>query len=337
MRSRYSKQELFRPIGRKGQERIRKARILVIGAGALGSFSLELLTRAGAGFIRVIDRDIVELDNIQRQALYCEQDARDRTPKVFAAQARLRGVNSDVLIDPIFDDLTASNAETLVKDVDLVLDCTDNFEARFLINDACVKLAKPWLYAACLGSYGMQMTFLPGGVCFRCLMEDVPEPGSAGTCDTAGVIGSIVGIISSFQVSEGLKLICSDTAGLNRRLLVIDCWRNDIKYIEVTKARRCPACVMRRFEFLGMAKTSMAVKLCGRDSVYITPARRRTVRLDALRDKLSRVGEASLTGYALIFREGDIELNCFADGRAIIKGTEDVKRARAVYSKYIGS
>src|SRR5438876_7302657 len=269
--SRYSKQELFRPIGREGQERLAKSRATIVGLGALGSVLANHLARAGVGFLRLVDRDFVELDNLQRQVLYDEEDVRANLPKAAAAAEKLRRVNSEVKLDPRISDVNFANAEELARDVDLLLDGTDNFETRFVLNDACVKLGKPWVYGGCVGSYGMAMAVLPGeGPCFACLVGGLPAPGSSPTCDTAGVLNTAVAVVASLQANEALKILLGKREALAGGLQTLDLWSNAFQLIKVPRSATCPTCVERKFPHLE-SNPSAATSLCGRNAVQITP------------------------------------------------------------------
>src|SRR6185503_9462597 len=249
--SRYAKQVLFGPVGKEGQERLGRSRATVIGLGALGSTLANHLVRAGVGFVRMVDRDFVELDNLQRQVLYDEDDVKANLPKAAAAAAKLARINSEVTLDPRVCDVNYANAEDLVRDVDVVVDGTDNFETRFLLNDACVKHARPWVYGGCVGSYGMIMAVLPGeGPCFACLVGDLPAPGTSATCDTAGVLNTAVSIVASFQANEALKILAGRREALAGGLQTLDVWQNTSQLIRVPRSPACPVCVKRGFRHL---------------------------------------------------------------------------------------
>src|SRR6185436_5667789 len=263
---RYSRQTRFAPIGPEGQARISAARIALIGAGALGSVSAELLVRAGAGFVRIIDRDFVELSNLQRQSLYDEDDVRQNLPKAVAAESKLRRINSTVQIEAVVDDVNPSTVEDYIKDVDLVLDALDNFETRFVINDACAKHARPWIYSSAVGSYGLVMPIVPAkSPCLRCMIGSLPAPGSSPTCDTDGVIGPITHIIASIQVAEALKWITGSGETKNLALITYDVWTQRFhRSVPGTDLMNsCPVCSEGRLDYLN-GSPLRTVTLCGR-------------------------------------------------------------------------
>ena len=341
MQERYSRQILFEGIGEDGQARLAESRVAVIGCGALGAIQIESLARAGGGFLRLIDRDFVDESNLQRQIMFEEQDARDRLPKAIACQRRVERINSDVKVEAIVGDVNFSNIEEYVADVDLVMDGTDNFETRFLINDACVKLEKPWIYGAAVGSYGLTMTVIPKQTpCLRCLLEVLPPPGSSPTCDTAGVILPIVSIVASIQVSEALKLLAGRRDQLRGTLLQVDVWQGTFQQIKLDGLREksdCPTCRHGRFEYLNAEQRQIAVSLCGRNAVHIAHTEEFQVDLASLAELLKPLGEVTLKPYTLSFKVGDQELNLFQDGHCIIKGTTDINLARGLYAKFVGA
>lgn len=335
--NRYAKQVLFAPLGKEGQDRLARSRVLIVGLGALGSTLANHLARAGVGYLRLCDRDFVELDNLQRQVLYDEEDVRANLPKAAAAAARLQRINSEVDLDPRVCDVNYSNAEDLVRDVDLALDGTDNFETRFLLNDACVKLGKPWVYGGCVGSYGMVMTVLPGeGPCFACLIGDLPAPGSSPTCDTAGVLGMAVGVVASVQACEALKILAGRRESLAAGLQTFDLWHNSPQLLKVSRNPECPVCVRRSFRHLE-STASAATSLCGRNAVQISPPPGSTIDLAETERKLSPLGKVRRNAYLLKFSADGCELTLFPDARAIIQGTDDLARARSLYARYVGA
>jgi adenylyltransferase/sulfurtransferase len=334
--SRYSKQILFRPLGAEGQERLSRARATVVGLGALGSTIANHLARAGVGFLRLVDRDFVELDNLQRQVLYDEEDARSSLPKAQAARAKLARVNSEIRLDPVVADVNHTNAEALAGDVDLVLDGTDNFETRFILNDASVKLGRPWIYGGVVGTYGMAMTVLPGkGPCFTCLLGGLPPPGSSPTCDTAGVLGTAVGVVASIEANEALKLLSGHPEALAEGLQTIDLWTNVFQRVKVPRSEACPTCVGRSFPHLE-ASSTQATGLCGRNAVQISPPPGQTLDLGEAERRLSPLGRVRRNPYLLKFAIEGVELTLFPDARAIVQGTEDLARARSLYARYVG-
>lgn len=339
MNNRYSRQILFGGIGKEGQEKLLNSRVLLVGCGALGASHAEMLARAGVGFLRIVDRDFVEFSNLQRQTLYSESDAKERLPKAIAAKNRLSQINSEIEIEAVVADVNNSNIESLVEDVDLVLDGTDNFQVRYLVNDACVKLGKTWIYGAAVSSYGTTMTIIPNETpCLRCIFEEMPSAGSSPTCDTAGVIQPIIATISAIQVSESLKILVGKTDKLHKSLMQYDVWENDWRKIKLGKPNEdCKTCGQQNFECLEASNQDFFTSLCGRDAVQIQPPNSTEIDLPKLADKLKNLGEIKLNEYLLRLKVEDYELTVFKDARAIIKGTDDVTVARSVYAKYVGS
>ena len=335
--SRYAKQVLFKGIGKEGQERLANSRATIIGLGALGSTLANHLVRAGVGFVRLVDRDFVELDNLQRQVLYDEEDVRGNLPKAAAAAAKLARMNSEVRLDPRVSDVNYANAEELARDVDLVLDGTDNFETRFLLNDACVKLGRPWVYGGCVGSYGMIMAVLPGeGPCFACLVGDLPAPGSTPTCDTAGVLNTAVSVVASLEANEALKILAGRREALAGGLQTLDVWHNTSQLIRVPRSPSCAVCVKRGFRHLD-SNPSVATSLCGRNAVQITPPPGSALDLAEAERRLSPLGKVRRNAYLLKFAADGCELTLFPDARAIIQGTHDLAKARSLYARYVGA
>jgi adenylyltransferase/sulfurtransferase len=335
---RYARQRLFSPFGKEGQARLAASRVSLIGCGALGTHIAQHLVRAGVGRLRVCDRDFVELNNLQRQVLFDEQDVRDNLPKAAAAAAKLKRINGEVDVDGRVVDVNPSNVESLIGDADLVLDGTDNFETRFLLNDACLKLTKPWVYGGCVGADGMVLAVLPGKTaCFRCFVPDAPEPGSVATCDTAGVLGPAVGVVASLQSAEALKILTGHPEALAEGLVTVDVWGNRQNVFRMARNPECPACGKRRFDFLEGGSAGAATTLCGRNAVQIRPASDASIDLGALERRLSAVGEVRRNEYLLRLDADGYEVTVFPDGRAIVRGTDDPVRARAVYAKYVGA
>jgi adenylyltransferase/sulfurtransferase len=336
---RYSRQILFREIGKAGQEKLLNSRVLLVGCGALGASHAEMLARAGIGDLAVVDRDFVEFTNLQRQTLYSEQDARDRLPKAIAAKNRIAAINSETKVEAIIADVNHSNIERLLKDRDLVIDGTDNFQVRYLVNDACVKLGVPWIYGAAVSSYGATMTIIPGETpCLRCIFEEMPGAGSSPTCDTAGVIMPIISSISAVQVSEALKILTGQKQALHRSLMQIDIWQNDWRKIKLAgPVEDCKTCGRRNFEFLNADAQEFSAVLCGRDAVQVMPPNTTDLDLAALAEKLRNITEVKHNEYLVRFMAGENEITVFRDARAIIKGTDDIAAARSLYAKYIGS
>ena len=338
MDDRYSRQILFSGIGDEGQRRLLAARILVIGCGALGSAHAESLARAGVGHLRIVDRDFVEPSNLQRQTMFTESDAQNRLPKAIAAANHLREINSTVEIEPHIVDVNHSNIEQLIDGCDVVVDGTDNFAIRYLINDACVKHETNWIYGAAVGSYGVTMTIRPHvTACLRCVFEEAPPAASAPTCDTAGVIMPIINIVSAVQVAETFKLITGRVDDLHGSLMQFDVWRNEWRRIGTGKRRTdCPTCGLALYETLSSASEGAAV-LCGRDAIQISPAQPTRINFSSLAERLRRAGEVKFNEYLLRFKTGKFELTVFQDARSIIRGTDEIAVARSLYAKYIGT
>src|SRR5678815_745095 len=289
MIERYSRQILFNGIGKEGQRRLLQSRALIIGCGALGSAHAESLARAGVGRLRIVDRDFVEASNLQRQTMFTERDAYERIPKVVAAANHLREINSDIEVESEIADVNHSNIERLIADCDVVLDGTDNFGTRYLINDACVKHEINWIYGAAVGSYGVTMTVRPHQTpCLRCVFEEAPPAASAPTCDTAGVIMPIINVVAAMQVAEALKLLTGNTADLHRSLMQFDVWRNDWRKINADSPRaECPTCGLGLYESLAPESSEGAAVLCGRDAVQILPARPTAINFESLAARLA--------------------------------------------------
>ena len=338
--SRYSRQILYEPFGEEGQRRIMHAQAVIVGCGALGGVLANTLVRAGVGFVRVIDRDFIEIDNLQRQVLFDEQDIADNLPKAEAAARKLRRVNSAVAVDGIVSDVTPENIEAFCRDADILLDGTDNFETRFLINDVAVKHNIPWIYGACIAAEGLVMPIIPGETpCLRCIWEDAPPAGMTPTCDTAGILGPVVGIVASMQAFEALKLLSGRTEALNRNLVSIDAWSGRVRNMNMQAAREkgdCPCCRQRKFEFLEGGRASASTTLCGRNAVQITPAGDISISFKQLAARLPFEARPRFNSYMLRFAIEPYAITLFPDGRAIIKGTNDPAAARTFYNKYIG-
>lgn len=338
MNERYSRQILFREIGAEGQEKLLNSRVLLVGCGALGASHAEILARAGVGFLRIVDRDFVEFTNLQRQTLYSEADAKERLPKAVAAKSRLAEINSEIEVEAVVADVNNSNIENFVKDVDLVLDGTDNFQIRYLINDACVKLNKIWIYGAAVSSYGTTMTIQPNETpCLRCIFEEMPAAGSAPTCDTAGVIQPIISSVSAIQTTEALKILTGNSDKLHKSLIQIDVWQNDWRKIKLGAPNAdCECCAKRNFEFLSADANEFSAVLCGRNAVQIQPANAAKIDLQILAERLKNLGDVKQNEYLVRLNVGEYELTIFSDARAIVRGTDDVSTARSVYARYVG-
>jgi adenylyltransferase/sulfurtransferase len=336
---RYSRQILFTPIGVEGQERLSRSRVVIIGCGALGSAQAESLARAGIGTLRIVDRDFVEFSNLQRQTMFTENDAANRLPKAIAAASHLRDVNSQINVEPEIVDVNHSNVERLIDGCDVVVDGTDNFATRYLINDACVKNNVNWIYGAAVGSYGVTMTIRPGVTpCLRCMFPEPPPAASAPTCDTAGVIMPIINIVAAVQVSEALKLLTGHEDDLHQSLMQFDVWRNEWRRISIGRpVADCVTCALRKFASLDAHSTDSAAVLCGRHAVQVLPSQPAQINLTTLGERLSGAGEVKLNEYLLRFRTGEFEMTIFPDARSIIRGTDDVATARSLYAKFVGN
>lgn len=368
---RYHRQTLLPFVGAEGERRLAASHALILGLGALGSVTAEALARAGVGHLTLIDRDIVEWTNLQRQTLYAEADARDSLPKAIAARRRLEQINSAIRVTALAADLTPANARRLIDpDVNLILDGTDNFATRYLLNDLAVERGVPLLYAGAVAATGMVMTILPEraagtppapptppGPCLRCLFEDPPAPGSpasAATCDTLGVLGPAASAIANIQAIEALKLLLARPDALNRALLSFDFWTNELHRLDLSNARRadCPCCALHRYDFLDAASPAgLATSLCGRNTIQISPPHPShphsspTLDLAALAVRLAPHGSFTATRFLLRgeftsergHHSDPIRLSLFPDGRALFTGLTDESRARSLYARYIGA
>ena len=337
---RYSRQEIFLPIGVAGQQSLRAASVAIVGCGALGSQLSETMVRAGVGRVRLIDRDIVEESNLQRQTLFVEADAAALRPKALAAKARLATVNSDVVIDARVEDLNWDNARELLQDIDLILDGTDNFDTRYVLNDLSIESGIPWIYGACVGSYGLVLPVLRGErrtPCLRCVLGDAPAAGSSPTCDTAGVIAPIVQVIAGLQGAEALKILSGRIEAVNVGLVSIDVWTGQHDRIDLSRTEpSCEACVSG--VFVSREQTEGEAFLCGRDAVQIRPpARGMALDIDDFAVTWRALGDVTLSEHVVRLREANSEMLLFRDGRALIKGTTDLGRARSIYARLIGS
>jgi molybdopterin/thiamine biosynthesis adenylyltransferase len=337
----YSRQILFPGIGEAGQERLLNASAVVVGCGALGTVAANLLVRSGVGRLRIVDRDFVEASNLQRQTLFEESDALEALPKAVAAERRLRAINSCIRVEGIVADLTAKNASELLSGFDAILDGTDNFETRLLVNDAAIFWGVPWIYAAVVASYGVTMTILPGKTaCLACLLEGPKKSAALGaeqTCDTAGVLNAAIGVVASLEAAEAIKILAGKSEALHGRLVSCDVWNGKFQSIRVARNPDCRACGRREFKYLE-GEAQPHITMCGRDSVQIHE-RSRQLDLGELSRRLAGAsgGDIRNNEFLLRFRVPPYELAIFADGRAIIKGTKDPAVARSLYARYIGS
>jgi molybdopterin-synthase adenylyltransferase len=340
---RYSRQIFFAEIGEQGQQRLLHSSAVLVGCGALGTALANLLVRSGVGRLRIVDRDFVEPSNLQRQTLFEEADAQEALPKAVAAERRLRAINSGVSVEGVVADLGSKNAEELLGGFPLILDGTDNFETRFLLNDAAIYFDVPWIYAAVVASYGVTLTVRPAETaCLACALETGDGGNGAAaaraeeTCDTVGVLGAAAGVIASIEATEAIKLLLGKTEDAGGRLVSFDVWSGKFQSVRVARNPTCRACVRREFRYLeGEAQPHLT--MCGRDSVQIHE-RRRQLDLAALGRRLgSTASEVRENGFLLRFRVPPYEMTVFADGRAIIKGTRDASVARSLYARYLGA
>jgi molybdopterin/thiamine biosynthesis adenylyltransferase len=337
--ARYSRQMILPGWGQEGQERLAGRTAVVVGCGALGSHIAAHLARAGIGRLVLADRDFVEWHNLPRQALYDEEDAAAGVPKAVAAARRLRRINSQVQIEEHVMDVNADTVEGLIRGADVVLDGADNFEVRYLLNEACVKQGIPWVYGGVLGTYGLMAAILPGETpCLRCLLGPMPPPGSVPTCETAGVLGPMVAVIAALEVTEALKILLERRQDLLRSLLMVDIWTGDFERAQTQRpVAGCPVCGEGRYELLEAEGGSVATMLCGRNAVQIRLRPAPSVDLEALAERLAGVGGVEVNEYLLRLEAEGKELTVFPDGRAIVKGVDDETQARALYARYVGS
>lgn len=339
---RYSKQMMFAGLGEDRQRQLMASKILLCGCGALGTVLAETLTRAGVGHLRIVDRDFVELSNLQRQVLYDEKDVREHLPKAIAAANKLQSINSSITIEPIVADIAFTNMTEFTDGVDLILDGTDNFEVRFLINDVSLETGIPWIYTGCIGSHGQTMPIFPGQTgCLRCLIENVPEPGTTETCDTAGVLGPAINVIASLEAVDALKILSGQADKVARSLTIVDVWDGTYRQMNVADLRErsnCPACHQGERLWLSGKEGSQTAVLCGRNAVQVSPQKKTQISLDDLAQTMRESGAVEQNAFLLklCLTDPDFEVTVFRDGRAIIKGTSDAGVARGVYARYVG-
>lgn len=338
--SRYVRQMRYPPFREEGQKKLAESRVLICGCGALGSMLANTLVRAGVGHVRIVDRDFLETSNLQRQVLFDEGDVARQLPKAIAAAEKLRRINSEIEIEPVLADVDHANLAELADGVDMIVDGTDNFQTRFLLNDYAVKHGVPWVYGGCLGAEGQTMTILPGETaCLRCLMQDCPPPGTTPTCDTAGILAPIVSVIASIEAMEAIKVLSGNRAAVSRSLTVVDLWTNHLRRLDVSELRDqvdCPACKRGEYPWLDGKEGSHTAVLCGRNAVQLTHAGQ-AVDLGDLARRLEGAGELSRNPFLLRFRADKYEITVFPDGRAIVGGTDDIPTAKTVYARYIGN
>lgn len=332
---RYSRQEIYPPVGKQGQRKIRKARVLVVGCGALGTHIANLLSRAGIGFLRIVDRDIVELSNLQRQVMFNEDDVQDHLPKSKAALRHIRKVNSEVEVEALVKDVNPRSIGPLIENIDIVLDATDNFEVRYLINDLCVKNKIPWIYGGVIGASGATMTFVPKGPCLCCIWPEPPQAGQAPTCHTAGVLNTAPAFIAAIQVTEALKIIVGKP--VRPTLWHIELWEGQTASVRIEKNDNCPVCGMNKYQYLNSEATSWVTSLCGRDAVQIVPAISSKIDLEALEKKLQKIGDTHNNGYMLRANIEGVDFTIFPDARVIVHGITDEIKAKSLHARYIGA
>lgn len=339
---RYSRQMRFAPLGEAGQRRLLDSRVLLVGCGALGTVLAETLTRAGVGHLRIVDRDFVETTNLQRQVLFDEADVVAQLPKSIAAVEKLRRINSQITLEPIVADVDCRNIRELARDVHLILDGTDNFETRFLINDLALETGIPWIYGGCIGSHGQFLAVIPGQTaCLRCVIESPPEPGTTETCETAGILGPTVNIIASWQALLAIKILSGRMNEVPRVLTVIDLWDHTFRTLDVSGLREhgdCPACQRGERLWLSGQSGSRSSILCGRNSVQLVPSHPMSLSLDELTSKWQGCGTILRNPYLarLKLLDSETEITVFRDGRAIIRGTQEIAAARVLYAQYVG-
>ncbi len=341
MTTRYVRQSLFAPLGDEGQARLLSSSALVCGCGALGSVIANTLVRAGVGRVRLVDRDFLELNNLQRQVLYDEADVAAGLPKAITAQKKLERINSEITIEAVVADVDYRNVASLIDGMQVIVDGTDNFETRFLLNDAAIHYRIPWIYGGCIGSEGQTMTIVPGQTaCLRCLMRESPPPGTTPTCDTAGILAPIVNVIASFQACEALKILSGNLAAINPTLSVFEMWENRVRQIKLDsllEAQDCPCCVGRVHPWLAGERGGQSAVLCGRNAVQLSFPERGDVSLPLLAEKLSQVGQVTQNPYLLRLEVDGYRLTVFRDGRVIVGGTDDVAEAKSVHARYVGN
>jgi len=333
---RYSRQILFQPVGPEGQKKLAAARIALVGCGATGSALASLLARAGVGYLRILDRDYVEPSNLQRQVLFDESDAAESLPKAIAASRKIASFNSEIVVEPHVADLIPNNVHDLLANVELILDGTDNFETRYLINDFAVSEKLPWIYAAGVGSYAVTMTVLPEDTaCLACIFPDSPT-GMVETCDTSGILNSAVNLVASIAATEAMKLIVGAHDKIRRTLLSHDVWSNEHAEVSTAHPREgCRAC--QQHDFVHLAGVGRAhISMCGRNSVQIHE-RQRPIDFEEITRRLAPHGTVKHNEFVLKFWREPYEITLFPDGRAIIKGTTDTAIARSLYARYVGS
>jgi molybdopterin-synthase adenylyltransferase len=336
---RYSRQVLFGGIGNEGQARISASRVALVGCGALGTVQASLLVRAGVGTLRIIDRDFIDESNLQRQILFDEEDVRSVLPKAIAAEKKLRAANSLVNVEGVVEDVNASSIDRLLGGFDLIVDASDNFDVRYLVNDFSVKNRIPWIYGACVGSSGLTFPILPGeSACLRCVFEDKPPAGASPSCDTAGVIGPIVVLVAGMQVVEAIKILSGAHDRVCRKITSVDLWNNQHEAVKLPAPNPdCPCCARHEFPFLQGLLGADATTLCGRNSVQIRRQEGVHIDLESLARRLGPISRLEQNRFLLRAGIDGYQLTVFSDGRAIINGTYDIGVAKSLYARYIGN
>lgn len=342
--NRYSRQIRFSGIGEAGQQRLSQAKVLLCGCGALGTALADTLVRAGVGFLRIVDRDFVDVTNLQRQVLFDERDIADNLPKAVAAATKLSRINSQVTVEPHVADFDQRNCRSFAAGMDLILDGTDNFETRFLINDLSLETGIPWVYAGVVGSHGQTMAILPNeSACLRCVIESPPDPGTNETCDTAGVIAPAIQMVTALESTMALKILSGQQNLVSPQLTIVDVWEGTLRQMNLEGLRErgvCPACgTEQRRDWLNGGRGSHSTVLCGRNSVQISPAEPAQLSLETLATELALLGEVVQNAFLIRFTPSgtDQQLTVFRDGRAIIQGTDEVSVARSLYARYLGN
>lgn len=338
MPSRYARQVVLKEIGETGQQKIAGATIVIAGLGALGTNSANLLARAGIGTLRLVDRDVVDWTNLQRQCLFEEEDASRSLPKAEAAVQRLKRINADIRYQAITDDINAGTVERLVAGATVVVDGLDNFHSRALLNQACVKQGIPWVYAACLGTYANGASFIPGvSACLNCLLPDVAQATTPPlTCETVGVLGPVAALIAAWQSAEALKIVIGRLDAVSPHLLHVDLWSNDFTPLPMTRVAACMVCGQRRFELLEQGSRMATATMCGREAVQVMPPAAFSLDYDLLRETLRRAVTVEENPFLLKFQAEGHDVVVFRDGRAMVFGVSDPKTALSLYGKYIG-
>lgn len=338
--SRYVRQERFAPLGQSGQSRLQQRSVLVVGCGALGSMIVERLARSGVGRIRIVDRDWVEFSNLQRQTLFTESHALSATPKAVAAAQMLYQINSTIEIQPVVEDLTCDNIRALAEGCDLVVDGTDNFETRFLINDYCIRFQVPWVHGGCLGASGQIMSIIPGKTaCFRCLVPEIPPPDALQSCDLAGVLGPAVGLIACWQSIEALKILSGNEISASQRLIVLDTWDTECRLMNLQPAPDCPTCAQHHFPFLEGKIRSECVVMCGKNAVQIMQPDSNLgfQDLSGLAERLSGLGQVQVNAFFVRLKLPQYQITLFRGGRAVVEGTTSSFEAKTVLARTLGS